>query len=102
MYMDNETEPGKGKPKKSARGTRTKSAAKNKGGEKRLRPGELDALVLDFMKSHRSDLPLTAGAIAREIGRSGGAVTNCLARLAERGEVRIGKRKPRAYLLKEK
>lgn len=63
----------------------------------RLRPGELDGLVLGYMRKHKKELPLTATAIGKGIGRSGGAVANCLARLAKRKEARQAKRKPRAY-----
>lgn len=44
----------------------------------RLRPGELDGLVLTFMGKHKADGPLTASAIGKGIGRSSGAVANCL------------------------
>jgi hypothetical protein len=68
---------------------------------KRLRPGQLDCLVLDYMKGHRKEGPLTATSIAKGLGgRSAGAVTNCLTRLAEDGKLRQVKRSPRAYALK--
>lgn len=67
---------------------------------KRLRPGELDDLVLTYMGKHK-DAPLTASAIGKGIDRSSGATANCLARLAKAGKVRQAKRKPRAYALKE-
>ena len=67
---------------------------------KRLRPGELDELVLAYMGEHKDDGPLTASAIGKGIGRSSGAVANCLARLAKEKTVRQAKRKPRAYALK--
>lgn len=68
---------------------------------KRLRPGQLDCLVLDYMKAHRKEGPLTATSIAKSLGgRSAGAVANCLSRLAEDGKVRQAKRTPRAYVLK--
>jgi len=73
------------------------SAAKNK----RLRPGELDGLVLAFMCKHKDDAPQTASAIGKGIGRSSGAVSNCLARLAKEQKVHQAKRKPRAYVVKE-
>jgi len=73
------------------------SAAKK---NKRLRPGELDALVLTYMRKHRDDGPLSASAIGKGIGRSAGAVSNCLARLAKEQKVRQAKRKPRAYVVK--
>lgn len=68
---------------------------------KRLRPGELDKLVLACLKKHEADGPLTASAIAKEIERSSGAVANCLGRLANAKKVRQAKRKPRSYVLKE-
>ncbi len=68
---------------------------------KRLRPGELDKLVLAYLKKHEADGPLTASAIAKEIERSSGAVANCLGRLAKAKKVRQAKRKPRSYVLKE-
>lgn len=68
----------------------------------RLRPGELDGLVLAYMRKHESNWPLTASTISKGIGRSSGAVANCLARLAKRKEARQAKRKPRAYDLKVK
>lgn len=68
---------------------------------KRLRPGQLDCLVLDYMKAHPKEGPLTATSIAKGLGgRSAGAVANCLTRLAEEGKVRQAKRTPRAYALK--
>jgi hypothetical protein len=69
---------------------------------KRLRPGQLECLVLDYMKAHRKEGPLTATSIAKGLGgRSAGAVANCLSRLAEEGKVRQAKRTPRAYVSKE-
>lgn len=73
------------------------SAAKRK----RLRPGELEGLVLTYMAEHKEDAPLTASAIGKGIGRSAGATANCLTRLAKDKKVRQAKRKPRAYVLKE-
>ncbi len=67
---------------------------------KRLRPGELDELVLAYMAEHKDGGPLTASAIGKGIDRSSGAVANCLARLADKKKVRRAKRKPRAYDLK--
>lgn len=68
---------------------------------KRLRPGELDKLVLAHLKKHKDDGPLTASAIGKGIERSSGAVANCLVRLARAKKVRQAKRKPRSYALKE-
>jgi hypothetical protein len=70
---------------------------------KRLRPGQLDGLVLGYLKAHKGDGPLTATAVAKGLGgRSAGAVANCLARLAEDGAVRQAKKTPRAYALAAK
>lgn len=68
---------------------------------KRLRPGELDGLVLAYLVEHKGDGPLTATAIGKGIDRSAGAVANCLARLAKEKKIRQAKRKPRAYVVKE-
>lgn len=76
-----------------------KAKTKAAGSNERLRPGELDGLVLGYMRKHKDDLPLTASAIGKGIGRSGGAVANCLARLTKQKEARQAKRKPRAYTL---
>lgn len=75
-----------------------KRAASKSG--KRLRPGELDGLVLGYMRKHEEEWPLTASAIGKGIKRSSGAVANCLARLAKAKQVRRAKRKPVAYDLK--
>ncbi len=67
---------------------------------KRLGPGELDDLVLAFMRHRTQHGPLTATAIAKGLGgRSAGAVANCLARLAKDKKVRQAKRRPRAYVI---
>lgn len=68
---------------------------------KRLRPGELDGLVRAYLAEHKDDGPLTATAIGKGIGRSAGAVSNCLARLAKDKKVRQAKKRPRAYVLVE-
>jgi hypothetical protein len=64
---------------------------------RRLRPGELDGLVLSYLCKHEKDGPLTPTAVAKGIGRSAGAVANCLARLAKAKKVRLARRAPRAY-----
>lgn len=66
----------------------------------RLRPGELDGLVLGFMREHPDDGPFSAGAVARGIDRSAGAVRNCLDRLAEREEASRVSTKPNRYAVK--
>jgi predicted RNA-binding protein (virulence factor B family) len=66
-------------------------------GEKRLRPGELDGLVLGYMKRHKGKLPLSPAAVAQGLKRSSGAVGNCLGRLEKEKKVRLTKKKPREY-----
>jgi hypothetical protein len=68
---------------------------------KRLRPGELDDLVLAYLGEHEADGPLTASAIAKDIHRSSGAVANCLRRLTKAKRVRQAKKAPRAYVAKK-
>lgn len=63
----------------------------------RLRPGELDRLVLDHMRKHATDEPLGPTAVATGLGRSSGAVANCLKRLARSGQVRQTSKQPRRY-----
>jgi hypothetical protein len=70
------------------------SAAKSK----RLRPGELDGLVLAYMGKHRE--PLTAAVIGKGIKRSSGAIANCLTRLAKEKRVRRAGKRPRRYVLR--
>ena len=68
----------------------------------RLRPGQLDGLVLAYLREHKADGPLTATAVAKGLGgRSVGAVSNCLGRLAKERKVKQAKRKPRAYVAME-
>jgi hypothetical protein len=68
----------------------------------RLRPGQLDGLVISYLRKHEESLPLGTGAVAKGIGRSSGAVGNCLERQAKADDspVRRAKDKPRAYDLK--
>jgi hypothetical protein len=40
---------------------------------RRLRPGQLDGLVLVFLRTHKKELPLTPGAVGKGIGRSSGS-----------------------------
>ncbi len=74
------------------------SAAKK---AKRLRPGELDGIVLAYLAEHKDNGPLTATAIGKGIDRSAGAVANCLGRLVKDKKVRQAKKRPRGYVLVE-
>jgi len=69
---------------------------------KRLRPGQLDGLVLAYLREHKASGPLTATAVAKGLGgRSAGAVSNCLGRLAKERKVKQAKRTPRSYVISE-
>jgi hypothetical protein len=76
--------------------TKPKGKSRAKG---RLSPGELDGLVLAHLRKRTDDGPLTAGAVAKEIDRSSGAVANCLARLTKAKKVRLAKKAPRAFVI---
>jgi predicted transcriptional regulator len=65
----------------------------------RLGPGQLDGLVLAYMREHREDAPHTPSRIGKGIGRSSGAVANCLRRLGDSDRAVLAKKKPRAYNL---
>jgi hypothetical protein len=64
---------------------------------KRLRPGQLDGLVLGYLKKHKGELPITPTRVAQGIKRSSGAVGNCLGRLEKEEKVRMTDKKPRRY-----
>jgi hypothetical protein len=78
------------------KGNRVRRPPKPKAG-RRLRPGQLDGLVLAYMENHKGNLPVSPTTVAKGIGRSSGAVANCLGRLAKAKEVRLAEKKPRRY-----
>lgn len=107
------TKPGSGSRagKSAGKGAgRPKAGGKPKAGgqkavgnaDKRLRPGQLDGLVVAYLRKHEGSLPLGTGAVAKGIGRSSGAVGNCLERQANADDspVRRANDKPRTYDLK--
>jgi predicted ArsR family transcriptional regulator len=61
----------------------------------RLRPGELDGLVLEHVRN--LDAPVGPTAVGRALDRSAGAVANCMARLVSAGRLKQTSRKPRRY-----
>jgi DNA-binding transcriptional ArsR family regulator len=63
----------------------------------RLRPGQLDGLVLEFVNEHGRDAALGVMAVAKALGRSAGAVGNSLVRLSAAGQVRQVTEHPRRY-----
>lgn len=94
----------KGSGGKQSKAAKKASGAKGQGsrnGPERLRPGQLDGLVLSFMHKNEKDLPMSPGTIAKGIGgRSSGAVGNCLGRLVKAKKARLAKKAPREYDLK--
>ena len=65
----------------------------------RLRPGQLDGLVLSYLEENAATGPHGPTGIARALERSSGAVGNCLVRLTETKKVRQVSKKPRSYSL---
>lgn len=63
----------------------------------RLRPGELNQLVLAYVANNPDDAPHSSTSVSRGLGRSSGAVANCLARLTVAGQLRLTSKKPRSY-----
>jgi DNA-binding transcriptional ArsR family regulator len=61
----------------------------------RLRPGQLDDLVLNYVRS--AGEPVGPVAVARALGRSSGAIANCLTRRAKAGDIKQVGDKPRRY-----
>ena len=61
----------------------------------RLRPGQLDDLVMAHMRTLTE--PAGPVAVGRALGRSTGAVANCMKRRAKAGDLKQVKDKPRRY-----
>jgi DNA-binding IclR family transcriptional regulator len=76
-----------------------KTSSRRRSHGKRLRPGELDGLVVDYLAKHAEAGALSPTAVAKGLGRSAGAVGNCLARLSAAGRVRQVSDRPRRYSL---
>jgi|HubBroStandDraft_2_1064218.scaffolds.fasta_scaffold159577_1 hypothetical protein len=85
-------------PKASAKGDPSDSAKPKATGE-HLKPGQLDGLVLAFLKKNADSGPHGPTAVARGLDRSSGAVGNCLVRLTKAKQVRQDNEKPRRYSL---
>ncbi|MGN6256075.1 MAG: hypothetical protein ACTHO8_14015 [Solirubrobacterales bacterium] len=89
-----------GKAKSKVSSPKAKSrpkAQKAQQRQARLRPGQLDGLVLGYMKKHKGELPVSPSTVAHGIKRSSGAVGNCLGRLDKGGRVKLTNKKPRRY-----
>lgn len=89
------------KPTKKPAAKRSSKGATNGSKQERLAPGELDKLVLGYMRRHKKDAPHTPSAVAKGIKRSSGAVANCLGRQEKAKKVRLVSPKPRRYELME-
>jgi predicted ArsR family transcriptional regulator len=61
----------------------------------RLRPGELDCLVLEHLRG--LDMPIGPTMVGKALDRSAGAVANCMVRLATAGKLKQTSNKPRRY-----
>ena len=61
----------------------------------RLRPGELDGLVLEHLRG--LDAPVGPTAVGKALDRSAGAVANCMARLVKTGQLTQTSQVPRRY-----
>jgi DeoR/GlpR family transcriptional regulator of sugar metabolism len=70
---------------------------KPSGDTSRLKPGELEPLVLTYLKENADSGPHGPTAVANAIERSSGAVGNCLVRLARDKRVNEVSAKPRRY-----
>ena len=80
--------------------SRSARTAPDKPATKRLAPGALGTLVVDYLRAHGSEA-LGPTAVGKGLGRSQGAVANALVRLAEAGTVVVVNDSPRRYRLAE-
>jgi hypothetical protein len=69
------------------------------GDTSRLKPGQLEPLVLAYLKDNADRGPHGPTAIAKALERSSGAVGNCLVRLTRDKRVNEVSEKPRRYSL---
>ena len=83
---------------KTAKPTAVAGAQPKAAGE-HLKPGQLDGLVLAFLKKNADSGPHGPTTVARSLERSSGAVGNCLVRLTKAKQVRQDSDKPRRYSL---
>jgi Sugar-specific transcriptional regulator TrmB len=77
----------------------TAKTAKPKATGEHLKPGQLDGLVLAYLRKNADSGPHGPTAVARALERSSGAVGNCLVRLTKAKQVRQDNEKPRRYSL---
>ncbi len=65
----------------------------------RLRAGQLQPLVLAYLKENAASGPHGPTTVAKALQRSSGAVGNCLVRLTNAKKVKLDTEKPRQYSL---
>ncbi|HTZ65641.1 MAG TPA: hypothetical protein VMB51_16190 [Solirubrobacteraceae bacterium] len=99
---DAAAKPAKGKgaktPSAPKRGKGTASQPPPASGKpERLKAGELEPLVLGFLKRNKADAPHGPSQVANALGRSSGAVSNCLVRLTKAKKTKEITKKPRRY-----
>jgi hypothetical protein len=95
-----ETAAADGEPKAAEDATPKAAAdAKPNAAGKHLKPGQLDGLVLGYLKENADSGPHGPTTVAKALNRSSGAVGNCLVRLTKSKEVRQDSEKPRRYSL---
>lgn len=85
---------GRSRPAKrqvKAKANRVRQSAGPGGSRKRSGPGQLDRLVLAYMKRQGGRLPLSPSAVAHGINAPPGAVGNCLSRRETAEKVRAGR-----------
>ena len=93
--------PARKRSAKAAKASKPGSPSAQRAAAQRLRPGELDGLVLGYMRAHKAELPLSPSRIAKGTKRSPGAVANCLERLVKVEKARLANKAPREYDLEE-
>jgi hypothetical protein len=72
---------------------------KPSGDADRLKPGQLEPLVLAYLKTNADSAPHGPTTVAKALKRSSGAVGNCLVRLTAANKVKQVSDKPRRYSL---
>jgi hypothetical protein len=88
--------PDSSKPKDENKAKAAASANGSAKRKERLRPGELDGLVLRYMEKNPAE-PVGPTVVGTALQRSAGAVGNSLARLARAKKVRQVNQRPRRY-----
>lgn len=87
----------KSSPSRKAGASRKASAAASSGKPERLSAGGLDPLVLDYLEKNKATAPHGPSKIAKGLGRSSGAISNCLVRLTGAKKTKRVSDKPAQY-----